>query len=264
MHTQYQPGRGPHAARYYIDVFTRRHPRTDQLHVSGRGGDECCECNLHRTGCRPLHDHEGSPREGTKDVPSCLFRPVCASRRVASPRGASCTLRILHTKRIRTLNGRLSAGAGLYCESSRVGEQRFQQRNVRTTIGRSTEIAFCPRERKWFRSLEGMPLLSRFATMRLRTITASLKLRTHDDINGIPTYFTSISELLGFGSTAIEIEWRGNHRIINGNGANSHYCSGHHQLLFDADARLLLPLPPPFPNHFLILNINRVLITSER
>lgn len=37
---------------------------------------------------------------------------------------------------------------------------------------------------------------------------------------------------------AIEIERRGNHRIINGNGANSHYCAGRHQLLFDADARL--------------------------
>lgn len=205
MHIQYQPSWGPHAARYYIDVFTRRHPRTDRLHVSGRGGDECCGCNLHRTGCRSLHDHEGSPLEGTKDVPSRLFRPVRA-RRVASFRGASCALRILHTKRIRTLNRRLSADAGLYCESGRVGELRFQQRNARTTIGRSTEIAFCPRERKWFRLLEGMPLLSRFATMRLRTITASLKLRTHDDINGVPAYFTSILELLDFGPIEIEIE----------------------------------------------------------
>lgn len=263
MHTQYQPGRGPHAARYYIDVFTRRHPR-EQTSSTWAGG---AVTNVAGAICIGqvvvlYMTTRGVRGKERKMFPLVSF--VRCARRVASPRGASCTLRILHTKRIRTLNGRLSAGAGLYCESGRVGEQRFQQRNVRTIIGRSTEIAFCPRERKWFRSLEGMPLLSRFATMRLRTITASLKLRTHDDINGIPTYFTSISELLGFGSTAIEIEWRGNHRIINGNGANSHYCSGHHQLLFDADARLPLPLPPPFPNHFLILNINRVLITSER
>lgn len=49
---------------------------------------------------------------------------------------------------------------------------------------------------------EGMPLLSRFAT-----ITASLpKLRTHDDINGTSAHFTSISKLLDFGSTAVGIE----------------------------------------------------------
>jgi len=48
--------------------------------------------------------------------------------------------------------------------------------------------------------VEGMPLLSRFAT-----ITAS-KLRTHDDINGVPAHFTSISKLLDFGSTAVGIE----------------------------------------------------------
>lgn len=87
MHTQYQPGREPHAARYYIAVFTRRHPRTGWLHVSGRGGDECCGRNLHRTGCRPLHDHEGSPLEGTKDVPppsSPSSGVRVASRRIAS------------------------------------------------------------------------------------------------------------------------------------------------------------------------------------
>lgn len=48
---------------------------------------------------------------------------------------------------------------------------------------------------------EGMPLLSRFAT-----ITASPKLRTHDDINGIPAHFTSISKLLDFDPTAAGIE----------------------------------------------------------
>lgn len=131
----------------------------------------------------------GVPLEGTKDVSPPLrrlLRPVCASRRVAS----WCLVHFTYFAYETHTDVKPATGAGLYCESGRVDEQRFQQCNARVTIGRSTEIAFCPRERKWFRSLEGMPLLSRFATMRLRTITASLKLRTHGDINGIPAYFT--------------------------------------------------------------------------
>lgn len=97
-----------------------------------RGGDECCGRNLHRTGCRPLHDHAPG-REGAEDSiwgggsererfargqrpkerkvsrnasPISHCPPLSSDVRGAS--GASCTLRILHTKRMRTLNRRPS------------------------------------------------------------------------------------------------------------------------------------------------------------
>lgn len=93
-------------------VYTSPSKNRPAPHVSGRGGDECCGRNLHRTGCRPLHDHEGSPAGRNERCPPSpsllrLLRPGCASRRIAS-RCTCCTLRILHTKRIRTLNRRLS------------------------------------------------------------------------------------------------------------------------------------------------------------
>lgn len=50
---------------------------------------------------------------------------------------------------------------------------------------------------------EGMPLpaVTRARDAGPATITVSPKLRTHDDINGVPAHFASISELLDSGST---------------------------------------------------------------
>ena len=111
-----------------------------------RGGDECCGRNLHRTGCRPLHDHRGGiPLEGAKGATTPLVSFVRFARRAALHRVASstsCTLRILHTKHMRTLTPATIRALDYIAGTD---ELDVSNNNVQRLSDGSAEIAFCPR-----------------------------------------------------------------------------------------------------------------------
>lgn len=158
-----------------------------------RGGDECCGRNLHRTGCRPLHDHagggNGEPTRRNERHPPLLVPFVRFAHRVPSRRVEYFMHFTYFAYEHADVKPAAIRALGYIAGTD---ESDVSNNNAQWLSERSAEIAFCPRDRKWFRLVEGMPLLSRFAT-----ITASPKLRTRDDINGIPAHFTSISKLLG-------------------------------------------------------------------
>jgi len=131
-----------------------------------RTGDECCGRNLHRTGCRPLHDRGPRGRRDQRNerrVPpslslsfsfsllslgSSFSRRARRTSRWVTP-GVSCTLRTLHTKR--TLNRR---GSGSHC--GRVAERFRQHEWLAIERRRGDWLSFVP-DRKWS-GCEGMPL----------------------------------------------------------------------------------------------------------
>lgn len=130
---------------------------------------------------------------------SRLFRPVCASRRVASCRVeyfmhftyfAYKTHADVKPATIRALD--YIAGTD---------ELDVSNNNVQWLSGRECgDCLLSAHDWKWFGSPKECLCFRGFAT-----ITALPKLRTHDDINGIPVHFTSISKL-DFGSITVGIE----------------------------------------------------------
>lgn len=137
----------------------------------------------------------GAPHWGRNERCPPLFS-LSSGLRVASRRVLPCTLRILHTKHMRTLNRRPSAHWTISDESdvsNNNAAQRLSDGARRLPFVRATGSGLARRR-------------NAFALSRFATITASPKLRTHDDINGIPAHFTSISNLLDFGPTAAGIE----------------------------------------------------------
>lgn len=89
----------------------------------------------------------GAPLEGTKGVPSSrLFRPVCASRRVASRRAGY----FMHF----TYFAYETHADVKPATIRRIILQERTSRMFPTTTrgGYRAEIAFCPRDRKWFGS----------------------------------------------------------------------------------------------------------------